>query len=103
MQYAWHLTHTNGTFSAVGASRLGNESTVYLHSQKNLQPGYKQGGGHWAMASPSGAECTICDCSALSNRECVYRENVHSWRATERPPMTKSSFAKSFHVFIRKM
>ena len=38
-----------------------------------FQPGAKAG-GHWAMP-PSGA---VCDCSAPSNRECVYRENVPS-------------------------
>ena len=31
------------------------------------------GGGHWAMASPSGA---LCDRSAPSNRECIYRGNL---------------------------
>ena len=33
-------------------------------------------GGHWAMASPLGDEGALCDCSAPSNRESVYRENV---------------------------
>ena len=48
-------------------------------------------GGHWAMASPLGAEGALCDCSAPSNRECFCRENVVGGR----PRTTKSPSEKS--------
>ena len=39
-----------------------------------------RGGSHWAMPT-FGTEGALCDCSAPSNRECVYRENVVGGRA----------------------
>ena len=34
------------------------------------------GGGHWAMAPSLDAEGALCDCSAPSNLECVYKKRV---------------------------
>ena len=56
----------------------GMELTMsHISAQERRQ----RGGGHWVMTSPLGAEGALCDCSAPSNRECVYRENVGSKRA----------------------
>ena len=64
------------------------------------------GRGHWVMP-PLGAGGALCDCSASSNRECFYRENVPSndekslqelfgpAGALRHPPTTKSSSERS--------
>ena len=52
------------------------------------------------MTSPLGAEGVLCDCSAPSNRECVYMENV----VEGRPQATSNdekSLRKSLHVFLQ--
>ena len=58
-----------------------------------LKQGHGEGEGHWAMASTLGAEGAPCGCSAPSNRECFYRENVI--------PQAPSNDEKSLRKFLQ--
>ena len=54
---------------------------------------FDRGIGKGALGHPPlGTEGALCDCSAPSNRECVYREN----EVGGRHPTTKSPSEKSF-------
>ena len=51
--------------------RSYNSRCMYLHAARGVGRG-----GHWAMAPSLGDEGALCDCSAPSKRQCVYKENV---------------------------